>query len=84
MNCKSTKKTLKQLNKILAQTLTALITLYGTFSKRKTNATSHPNIGSLKSAMEEKSNVWRIYFERMQIVSKTCWYNNWKMVAILS
>ena len=32
-----------------------------------------------------RKNVWRIYFEGMQIILKACWYNNWKkMMAILS
>ena len=39
-----------QLNKILAQTL---ITLYGAFHKTKQNTISHPNIGSLKTAIED-------------------------------
>ena len=34
------------------------------------------SIGLLKTAMEE--NVWRIYFEGMQINLKVYWYNNSK------
>ena len=55
--------------------------------ENKTNAIFHPNIGSLKTSIEEEWNkiAWRIYFEGMQIISKACWYNNWKkMAAILS
>ena len=44
----------------------------------KTNAASHPNIGSLETAIEKEWNVWRIYFKVMQIVLKAWWYNNWK------
>ena len=40
---------------------------------------SHPNIGSLKAAIEDEwKNIGRIYFEAMQIISKACWYNNRK------
>ena len=46
--------------------------------ENKRNATSHPNICSLKAGEGMKYNVWRIYFEGMQIVSKAFWYNNWK------
>ena len=45
-------------------------TLWGIL-ENKTNATSHPNIGSLKIAIEEEWN-------KIKIVSKACWYNNWK------
>ena len=40
-----------------------------------TNSTSHPNIGSLKTAIEEEWNKMseEFIFEGMQIVSKTCW-----------
>ena len=44
----------------------------------KTNTTSHPNISSLKAAIEEEWNKIseEFIFEGMQIVSKVCWYNN--------
>ena len=38
--------------------------------ENKTNAISHPNIGSLKTAIEEEWN--KIYFEGMQIILKEC------------
>ena len=42
--------------------------------KNKTNATSHPNIGSLKTAVEEEWNKMHkeFIFGCIQIVSKTC------------
>ena len=46
----------------------------------KTNATSHPNIGSLKIAIEEELNKiaeWFI-FKGMKIVLNVFWYNNRK------
>ena len=48
--------------------------------ENKTNATSQPNIGSLKTAIKEEWNkiCEENYFKGMQIVSKACWYNNWK------
>ena len=54
----STRKLLgQQLNKILAQTLTPPLdyAIWGVL-ENKTNATSHPNIGSLKTATEEEWN----------------------------
>ena len=49
--------------------------------ENKTNATSHPNI-------EEEWNKMSEEFKDMQIISKVCWFNNWKkkkkMAAILS
>ena len=39
-----------------AKTATPLIMLYGGISKNKTSATSHPNIGLLKTAIEEEWN----------------------------
>ena len=55
--------------------------------ENKTNETSYPNIGLLKTAIEEEWNKMseEFFFEDMQIISKVCWYNNWrKMVVILS
>ena len=47
--------------------------------ENKTNETSCPNIGLLHTDFEEEcKTVQRIYFEGMQIISKVCWYNNWK------
>ena len=47
------------------------------YLESKTNTTSHPNIGLLKTAREGiELNVWRIYFEGMRIVSKAYRYNN--------
>ena len=48
--------------------------------ENNTYATSHPNIGSFKDCYwgEMEGNVWRIYFEGIQIILKACWYNNWK------
>ena len=52
--------------------------------ENKTNETSYPNIGSLKTAIEWKWKMSEEFFECMQIVSKVGWYNNLKkMVAIL-
>ena len=49
------------------------------FLENKTNASSHPNIGSLKTAIEEKwGKMSEEIFEDMQIVSKACWYKNCK------
>ena len=45
-----------------AQTLTPLITLYGGVLENKTNATSHLNIGSFKTAIEEEWNKIKIVF----------------------
>ena len=39
-----------------AQTLSPWISLYGGVLENKTNATSYPNIGSLKNAIEEEWN----------------------------
>ena len=45
--------------------------------ENKTNATSHPNIGSLKTATEEEGMSEEfIYFEGIIIISKVCWYNS--------
>ena len=44
--------------------------------ENKTNASSHSNISSLKTAIEEElKNIGKIYFKGMQIVSKACYYN---------
>ena len=59
-----------------AQTLNPMITLY---LENQTNAAYHLNIGSLKTAIEEE---WNKTSE--EFISKACWYNNWKKVAILS
>ena len=46
----------------------------------KINASSHPNIGLLKTAFEEEWNKMSEEFilKGEKIVSKACWYNNWK------
>ena len=49
----------------LSQDLNLLITQYGAF--QKTKATSHSNIGSLKTAIEEK---WNIMSE--EFILKAC------------
>ena len=41
--------------------------------ENKTNVTSHPNIGLLKTAIEKKWNKMSVGF-----ILKACWYNNWK------
>ena len=42
--------------------------------ENKTNVTSHPNIGSLKTAMEEE---WNKMFEEVILKAyKAYWYNN--------
>ena len=41
--------------------------------ENETNVTSHPNIGSLKTATEEE---WNKMSE--EFILKACWYNNWK------
>ena len=50
----------QQLNK----TLTPLIMLSGAFLKKQTNATSHPNLGSLKTALMRNGwKVWNAYYK---------------------
>ena len=57
MNWKFTRKLRGQkLNKIQAQTLKPLIYAIWGVLENKTNATFHPNIGSLKIAVEEEWN----------------------------
>ena len=49
------------------------------FRKQK-NATSHRNIGLLKTAIKEELNKIsaEIILQGIQIVSNVRWYNNWK------
>ena len=61
-----------------ALTLTPLIMLLFVL-ENKTNATSNPNIGLLKIAIEEE---WNKMSE--EFILKVCWYNNWKRTTILS
>ena len=47
--------------------------------ENKTNATSHQNIGSLETAIEEERNkMCEEFFEGKQIVSNVCCINNFK------
>ena len=48
--------------------------------ENKTNTTSRANIGSLKTAIEEEWNKLseEVILKGIKIVSKACWYNNWK------
>ena len=56
MNWKSTRNLLgQQLNNIEAHTLTPLIMVYAK-SDNKTNAHTYPNIGSLKTVIEDEWN----------------------------
>ena len=68
MNCKINEKTegtaIKQLSN---PDIYPLITLY--VLENKTNATSHPNIGSLKTAIEKE---WNKMSE--EFILKACWY----------
>ena len=52
---------------------------FGDILENKTNASSHPNISSLKAGIEEEWN--KMSEEFILKASKSfrrCWYNNWK------
>ena len=65
LNWKSTRKALKT---AIKQELNPHYALWGDL-ENKTNATSYPNIGSLKIVIQKEWNtMWRIYFESMPVV----------------
>ena len=54
--------------------------IWGVLEKKKTNAISHPNVGSLKTVIKEEWNKTskELILKTCKIILKTYWDNNWK------